>query len=94
MASASSVPSDAAMNAALVEAQPNPYAGIAPLEQPSSFDADTDAAPRVSQENVGGQTAVSQEMRATRVTRLSPARAALIALYDFFEPFIAKQGFS
>ncbi len=82
MASASTVPSDAAMNAALVEAQPHPYAGTAPFEQSSSFDASTDAAPRVSQENVGGQPAVSQEMRVPRVTRLSLARAALIALYD------------
>jgi hypothetical protein len=69
------------MNAVLREATPNRFAGTAPFEGDS--DADTDAAQRVSQENVGGQPVVSREMRGPKVTRLSPARAALIALYDF-----------
>ena len=55
-------------------------------------DADTDDAQRVSQESVGGQPVVSREMRGPTVTRLSPARASLIALYDFIEPALTRQG--
>ncbi len=91
MAASSLAMTDAALNAVLQEATPNRFAGTAPMEGDS--DADTDAAQRVSQESVGGQPVVSREMRGPKVTRLSPARASLIALYDFFEPALTRQGY-
>ncbi len=49
-------------------------------------DPDADAAS-------SGQPAASQEVRPTRAARVSHARAALTALYDWFEPSTAHQGF-